>query len=186
MEFPELRKMNRDEIAASVGVTPGRIGILEHANFANMEAQDLIFWDGTMKPILRLMASYGSMVLLPRFGRRNFRMIFDTREIRVLRENIEKMTTTLSTMVQYGMATPNQTIQILRAQGVTELQEYPEGDEHYINNGLAVVKDKNEEVELEAMMEQDRAAREAETNAAIDEVLQGAESSANMNGGASE
>jgi HK97 family phage portal protein len=183
MEFPDMRRMNRDEIAAAVGVPPGRIGILEHSNFANMEAQDLVFWDGTMKPILRLMASYGSMVLLPMFGRRGFAMIFDTKEIRVLRENIERMTTTLSTMIQYGMATPNQTIEILRAQGVTQLATYPDGDEHYVNNGLVPVKDKNEEVELEQMMEQDRAAREAEANAAIDSVLTDVENSANMNGG---
>jgi hypothetical protein len=136
-----------------------------------------------MKPILRLMASYGSMVLLPMFGRRGFAMIFDTKEIRVLRENIERMTTTLSTMIQYGMATPNQTIEILRAQGVTQLATYPDGDEHYVNNGLVPVKDKNEEVELEQMMEQDRAAREAEANAAIDSVLTDVENSANMNGG---
>jgi HK97 family phage portal protein len=155
LEFPEMLNSIREQINAATGVPPSHSGILQHANYSNMGAQDLRFWEGKITPKTTMVASYLDQQLLPRFGLRGHKVVFDTSGIRVLRENVSELLTTLSTAVQYAIATPNEAIRILRTHGMTEFTEYPEGNDHFINNGLGNLTDPEPEPEpvpLEELM----------------------------------
>lgn len=56
MDFVNLRKDLRIEILASFGVPPSVVGLLEYANYSNMEAQDKMFWNNTLLPRIRSVA----------------------------------------------------------------------------------------------------------------------------------
>lgn len=49
--FIEQLKHNREKIFGQYGLPPFRGGVMEYANYANALAQDLDFWNNTIKPI---------------------------------------------------------------------------------------------------------------------------------------
>ena len=53
MDFVNLRKDLRNEILAAFGVPPSVVGLLEFANYSNMDAQLKMFWTQTVMPLLR-------------------------------------------------------------------------------------------------------------------------------------
>jgi len=53
MDFINLRKDLRTEILASFGVPPSVVGLLEYANYSNMEQQLKAFWSLTLLPEIR-------------------------------------------------------------------------------------------------------------------------------------
>jgi HK97 family phage portal protein len=53
MDFVNLRKELRNEILAAFGVPPSVVGVLEFANYSNMEQQMKAFWNHTLLPELR-------------------------------------------------------------------------------------------------------------------------------------
>ncbi len=55
-QYTELRKMNREEILATIGVPPSVVGLLEYANYSNMEVQQKKFWEDAAMPIFDLIA----------------------------------------------------------------------------------------------------------------------------------
>lgn len=56
MDFVNLRKDLRIEILAAFGVPPSVVGLLEYANYSNMEAQEKMFWDHTLVPAIKSVA----------------------------------------------------------------------------------------------------------------------------------
>ncbi|HJQ99693.1 MAG TPA: phage portal protein, partial [Candidatus Polarisedimenticolaceae bacterium] len=52
MDFVNLRKDLRTEILAAFGVPPSVVGLLEFANYSNMEQQFKNFWSSTLLPML--------------------------------------------------------------------------------------------------------------------------------------
>lgn len=66
MEFTKLREMSREEILSLWGVPPVLVGVFRYANYANSQQQVKIFWEFTMKPILRLVESIFNDVLIPK------------------------------------------------------------------------------------------------------------------------
>lgn len=53
MDFINLRKDLRVEILASFGVPPSVVGLLEFANYSNMEQQNKMFWNQTLMPTIK-------------------------------------------------------------------------------------------------------------------------------------
>lgn len=53
MDFVNMRKELRNEILAAYGVPPAIVGVLEYANYSNMEQQKKTFWMETLLPMLR-------------------------------------------------------------------------------------------------------------------------------------
>lgn len=52
-EYIAARKLSREEVAAAFWVHPAMVGIMEHANFANMREQHRSTYQDTLGPILR-------------------------------------------------------------------------------------------------------------------------------------
>ena len=52
-EYVAARKLTREEVAAAFHVHPAMVGIMEHANFANMREQHRSTYQDTLGPILR-------------------------------------------------------------------------------------------------------------------------------------
>lgn len=89
LEFSGLRKMAREYIAAALGVPPSMIGILEYANYSNMEVQERILWELTIRPMLLLYQGYWQRFLLPKFRRSAGLVIrYDLSGVGVLQENL--------------------------------------------------------------------------------------------------
>ena len=61
MDFVNLKKEMRTEVLASFGVPPSIVGLLEFANYSNMEQQVKSFWNFTLKPKL---ISYSGMLTM--------------------------------------------------------------------------------------------------------------------------
>lgn len=57
LQWNEGRKQARDEILASIGVPPSKVGNASESTFANADAEDRFFWQETMRGHLALQAS---------------------------------------------------------------------------------------------------------------------------------
>lgn len=53
MDYAVLRNNSRDRILAAFGVPPAVVGVLEYANYSNMEQQVKMFWKHTLVPKIR-------------------------------------------------------------------------------------------------------------------------------------
>jgi HK97 family phage portal protein len=94
IQFAELRKMNREEILASIGVPPSVVGLLEYANYSNMEVQQLKFWEDTVIPLMNLISDKLSLRFAPLFND-DYWVEFDYTNIAVLQAKFESKFTSL-------------------------------------------------------------------------------------------
>jgi HK97 family phage portal protein len=56
VEFLEMMKFTRENVCSAFGVPPALVGILEFANYANMDAQERFFFKWTLDALLRKFA----------------------------------------------------------------------------------------------------------------------------------
>lgn len=132
-QYIEMRKMNREEILACAGVPPSIVGLLEYANYSNMEIQQRKFWEDTVIPILNIIADKLTLNLGPHFGD-DLVFEFDYSGVKALQENEEGKARTASILIQNGIKTPNQIIQELyRGEG------YKGGDQYYMSMAMIPV-----------------------------------------------
>lgn len=132
-QYIEMRKMNREEILACAGVPPSIVGLLEYANYSNMEVQQRKFWEDTVIPILNIIADKLTLCLGPHFGD-DLVFEFDYSGVKALQENEEGKARTASILISNGIKTPNQIIQELyRGEG------YDGGDQYYMGISLLPV-----------------------------------------------
>jgi len=132
-QYPELRKMNREETLAGCGVPPSVVGLLEYANYSNMEVQQKKFWEDAVIPILGIVADKMTLKLAPYFDERYW-FEFDFSKIKVLQEDEERKSRVAATLIQNGLKTPNQ---ILRE--MFNAEPYVGGDQHYITMSLVPI-----------------------------------------------
>lgn len=133
IQYPELRKMNREEFLAGAGVPPSIVGLLEYANYSNMEVQEKKFWEDEVMPILGIVADKCTLRLAPLFDER-FWFEYDFSKIKVLQEDDERRSRIANNYIGCGMRTPNQLIkQFFNEEG------YPGGDQYYMNMSLLPV-----------------------------------------------
>ncbi len=132
-QYIEMRKMNREEILACMGVPPSIVGLLEYANYSNMEIQQRKFWEDTVIPILTLIADKLTLNLGPHFGE-GIVFEFDYSGVKALQENEEGKARTASILIANGLKTPNQLIrELYNGEG------YVGGDQYYMSMSLIPV-----------------------------------------------
>lgn len=132
-QYTELKKMNREETLAGLGVPPSVVGLLEYANYSNMEVQQRKFWEDTVIPILGIIADKMSLRLAPLFDER-FWFEYDYSNIKVLQEDMERQSRIAYNLISCGLKTPNQ----LKASMFNE-EGYPGGDQYYMGMSLIPV-----------------------------------------------
>jgi len=66
-QYLDARKLTREEVASAYYVPPSMLGILEHANYANIKEQHKILYQDTLGPWLTTITQEIDMQLLPDF-----------------------------------------------------------------------------------------------------------------------
>jgi len=101
------RQLTRQEILAVYGVPPSIAGILEFANYSNMEVQERIFYQRAILPQVTLLAeAYSHNPILSE----NRRLVIkpDLSEIQVLKENIKSKADVGRVLIESGQWTQNE------------------------------------------------------------------------------
>ena len=132
-QYIEMRKLNREEILAAMGVPPSIVGLLEYANYSNMEVQQRKFWDDTVIPIAQIITDKLTLSLAPHFGE-DLSFAFDFSGIKALQEDEERKSRVANTLISCGVKTPNEVIREMY-----KGEEYPEGELHYISMSLVPI-----------------------------------------------
>ena len=134
-QYIELRKMNREETLAALpgSVPPSVVGLLEYANYSNMEVQSKKFWEDCVQPILGIIADKLTLKLAPLFDERIW-FEFDFSNIKVLQEDDERRSRIAAALIGNGLKTPNQ----LRREMFNEAP-YPGGNQYYMNFSLTPI-----------------------------------------------
>jgi len=106
-QYAEMRKMNREEILATLGVPPSVVGLLEYANYSNMEVQQRKFWEDAVIPMLDLIADKLTLRLAPLFDE-DYYFKFDYSNIKALQEDEERQAKIATMLVSHGIMSPDE------------------------------------------------------------------------------
>jgi len=106
-QYIEMRKMNREEMLATIGVPPSVVGLLEYANYSNMEVQQKKFWEDAVIPILDLISDKMTLNLAPHFDE-NIYFKFDYSNIKALQEDEDRQSQIAMRLVSNGVMTPDE------------------------------------------------------------------------------
>lgn len=128
-QYVELRKLNREEMLAAAGVPPSVVGLLEYANYSNMEVQQRKFWEDAVIPMLDLIAETLTLRLATYFDERVW-VEFDYSGIRCLQEDDLRRAQVAEIWLRTGVKSPND----IRAE--MNLEPYTGGNVYYIPLGL--------------------------------------------------
>lgn len=91
MDFILQKKMAREEICSAYQVPPAMVGLFEYANYANAEAQELIYHRSTVVPDAKAICEFLNATLLPAFDPRGqYEIRVDESAIKALQEDQEK------------------------------------------------------------------------------------------------
>jgi HK97 family phage portal protein len=97
-------RYNREAILAAVKVPPIKVGVMEHANYANALVQLKLFFQDTIIPHLTLIEDgFNNKTSLMPPGS-NFRMKFDLSQVEALKENFKDTAETAKAMMDGGMS----------------------------------------------------------------------------------
>ncbi len=106
-QYNELLDRTREEQLATLGVPPSIVGLLEFANYSNMEIQQKKMWEDTVMPILDLVADKLTLNLTPHFDERIY-LQFDYSEIKALQEDEERLSKIATSVVANGIMSPDE------------------------------------------------------------------------------
>lgn len=134
-QYAEMRKMNREELLACLpgSIPPSIVGLLEYANYSNMQVQSKKFWEDCVMPILDLIADKLTLNFAPHFDE-SYYFKFDYSNIHALQENEKEKAEVATYLIEHGLKTPNQ----LRREMYNE-DPYPEGNRYWMKLGLVEV-----------------------------------------------
>lgn len=134
-QYSEMRKMNREELLAVLpgSVPPSIVGLLEYANYSNMEVQSKKFWEDCVMPLLDVIADKLTLNLGPHFDD-GLIFQFDYSNVRALQEDEERRSRVAQALIGCGLKTPNQ----LRKEMFNE-DPYVGGDAYYMAMTLVPV-----------------------------------------------
>lgn len=103
----EASKSNREGILSALKVPPIKVGIMDHANYANANAQLKLFFDQTIKPLLTYIEDgFNRKESLMPDGN-GYRVKFDLTDVEVLRENFLEKAQAGKEMLNAGLS-PNE------------------------------------------------------------------------------
>ena len=132
-EFVSLRKLDREEILAALGVPPARVGLLEFANYSNMDQQDAIYWKGAPSQLMALLEDAWAHYLLWQVEE-GASWEFDRTAIQALAEDAEKVGRLAKELHQGGLLTANEARAVLPPP-FDGLPPNPDGDVLYAGGG---------------------------------------------------
>lgn len=133
IQYNELKKMNREEMLAVLGVPPSIVGLLEYANYSNMEVQQQKFWRDTVIPILNIFIDQLNLRLAPLFNEK-YRFDFDYSNVQSLQEDEKLKAEVSGLLIEHGVKTPNQVRRELYKE-----EPYEGGNRYWMKFGLVEV-----------------------------------------------
>lgn len=100
----EFCRYNRDAILATMRVPPIKVGVMDHANYANALVQLKIFFEDTIKPLLTFIEDgfNHKSALMP--GGNTFRIKFDLSEVEALKDNFKEKAEAAKFMIDAGLS----------------------------------------------------------------------------------
>ena len=134
MGFENLLRLDREQAMAVTGVPPAVAGDWREMNFAQSEAQLLLYWMSTCTPISRDMCDTLNTFLVP-VVQPGVAISQDFSSVSVLQPDKAAELKLDGDRIRSGLATPNQ---ILEERG---RDTYPEGDQYYVTGDLVRVED---------------------------------------------
>jgi HK97 family phage portal protein len=100
----EFCKYNREAVLSTYNVPPIKVGIMDHANYANAMVQLKIFFSDTVIPLLSFIQDGFNLknTLLP--DSRTFRFRFDIAQVEALKENFKDKAEAAKFMIDSGLS----------------------------------------------------------------------------------
>lgn len=124
MDFVNLRKDLRIEVCAAFGVPPSVVGLLEFANYSNMEQQYKTFWTSRLLPDIRNIAETLTLRAQQMTFRVGVEFQGDTSKVEALRVDQKQQADIFKIYVDAGVP-PNQVVAMLDL----PIEEYEGWDE---------------------------------------------------------
>jgi len=146
MQFIELRKFTREEIAMVYGVPETELSLYKEIPYSNAVTADLGFWKKTLIPIMRLIEDKFNTDFLSELG---YRGEFDVSQVDVLNAEVLEKADAAKTFYQIGIPT-NQ----INARLGLGFEEIPNGDEPFAGRpapapaGLAVAEHEEKQLDI--------------------------------------
>jgi HK97 family phage portal protein len=109
MQYILGRKLNRENICSAFGVPPSMAGVMEFANYSNMDAQERGFWEKTCQPLINFLEDIINSFFLSHI-RKDIYFAFDTENIPTLQKMKQEAWATEYQKIQCGASTPNRYI----------------------------------------------------------------------------
>lgn len=103
----EFCKYNRDLILAIYNVPPIKVGIMDHANYANANVQLKLFYENTIKPLLVFLEDGFNAKPACFPDRHTFHIKFDLSQVESLKENFKDKADAGKSMIEAGLS-PNE------------------------------------------------------------------------------
>lgn len=107
VQYNEMQKINREIYLATLHVPPSIVGLLEYANYANMEVQESHFWNNAVMPILNNIADQLTFDIAFYFNP-DYVLRFDYSQIEALQENEKEKSDIACALVSNRLMTPNE------------------------------------------------------------------------------
>lgn len=100
----EFCKYNREAVLAAYNVPPIKVGVMDHANYANAYIQLKMFFSDTIVPILAIIEDAFNLhkSLMP--DNRSFRIKFDLSNVEALQENFKDKAEAAKAMLEAGLS----------------------------------------------------------------------------------
>lgn len=119
MDYIEGRQMNREDICAVFQVPPPLVGILDKANYSNMQEARRVFWLDTIIPLLDDLKESFNRALTPYFGN-DIMLDYDTSSVDALAENVNDKIDAAQKL--FGMGVPFNMINQRLDLGIDEVE----------------------------------------------------------------
>lgn len=138
ISFESLTKETKIAILGSFGVPPAIAGILEYANYANMDAQERLYWKHAVIPPSRHIQAGLNLRIPPRFPKyKGLQFIYNYEKIDALGDNKNEVTTRTSTLYTSGIITLNEARRRVGEDPVPAGDEFkPVGMSSFLLNGI--------------------------------------------------
>lgn len=121
----EFCKYNRDAILSVYNVPPIKVGVMDHANYANALVQLKVFFEDTIKPLLGFVEDSFNMSPACFPDQLTFRVRFDLAQVEALKDNFKEKADAAKSMLEGGL-TVNEVRKQVWSQGpVTGGEESP-------------------------------------------------------------
>jgi hypothetical protein len=102
MEFEKQRRLSREIIGGTIGVMPGTVGVLEYANYANMEAQLRFLYNLEVFPLCDLLQGVVQRGILNRY-KTGVTGYFKKEGVRALFEDMDKLSQIAERLQRQGV-----------------------------------------------------------------------------------